>query len=121
MIDGYGGDKQRLNDESLVIQSLSELPQKMGMRILGKPQVYLAPENDMKDPGGWSGVAVIMESHISVHTFPERRFVSIDVYTCRNGLDVEFISNYFKTLFDLKDLETNFVKRGTRYPEANLD
>ena len=120
MIDGYGGDKQRLNDKSLVAQSLSELPQKMGMQILGQPQIYLAPGNDNKDPGGWSGVVVIMESHISVHTFPARGFVSIDVYTCQNGLDVNFISDYFTEKFGLKDLETNFVKRGTRYPQANI-
>src|SRR3989344_3010343 len=120
MIDGYGGDKNLLNDESLVMQTLSELPQKMGMRILGKPQVYFAAGNDNKDPGGWTGVVVIQESHISIHTFPNRGFVSIDVYTCQNGLDTEFVSNYFKNLFDLKDLETNFIKRGTRYPQANI-
>ena len=120
MIDGYGGDKERLNDESLVMQALTELPRKLGMNILGKPQVYFAPGNDIKDPGGWSGFTVIMESHISVHTFPDRGFVSIDVYTCKNGLDRETVENYFKELFKLKDLETNFIKRGIRYPQSNI-
>jgi S-adenosylmethionine decarboxylase len=120
MIDGYEGDASRLNDESLVMQSLVELPQKLGMRILGKPVVYLAPENDAKDPGGWSGFAVIMESHISVHTFPKRRFVSIDVYTCRNGLDIEKVKEFFIKIFGLEDIETNFVKRGMKYPVNDL-
>ena len=60
-----------------------------------------------------------MESHISVHTFPARGFVSVDVYSCKNGLNTELISEYFTEKFGLKDLETNFVKRGTKYPTAN--
>ena len=119
-IDGYGGDKGKLNDENLVKLCLQELPEKLGMKILGGPVVYLAEGNDVKDPGGWSGFVVIMESHISIHTFPDRGFVSIDVYTCKNGLDIDFVLNYFKEKFDLKDIETNFIKRGTRYPAGNV-
>ena len=119
-IDGYGGDKGKLNDENLVKLCLQELPEKLGMKILGGPVVYLAEGNDVKDPGGWSGFVVITESHISIHTFPDRGFVSIDVYTCKNGLDIDFVLNYFKEKFDLKDIETNFIKRGTRYPAGNV-
>jgi len=49
-----------------------------------------------KDPGGWSGFVIIAESHISIHTFPARRFVSIDVYTCKNGLKKDFIIFYYQ-------------------------
>lgn len=119
-IDGYGGDRDKLNDESLVLGCLQELPGKLGMGILLAPQVVHAPSNDKKDPGGWTGFTVIAESHISIHTFPARGFVSIDVYTCKNGMDTNFVSKYFKEKFGLKDVETNFIKRGTRYPEKNL-
>ena len=119
-IDGYGGDKDKLNDEILVLQCLQELPGKLGMGILLAPQVVHADGNDKKDPGGWTGFVVIAESHMSIHTFPARGFVSIDVYTCKNGMDTEFVSKYFKEKFDLKDIETNFIKRGTRYPDINL-
>ena len=120
MIDGYGGNKNKLNDKNLVLRCLTELPQKLGMRTLSVPEVFLAEDNGTKDPGGWSGYVVIVESHISVHTFPNRGFVSIDVYSCKNGLDTTLVSNYFKEVFELKDLETNFVKRGTRYPKENI-
>lgn len=119
-IDGYGGEKNKLNDEHLVLQCLQELPGKIGMKILGEPHVYFAPGNDNKDPGGWSGFVIIMESHISVHTFPDRGFVSIDVYSCKNGMNTDFISDYFSQTFGLKDLEKNFIKRGTRYPDKNI-
>lgn len=119
-IDGYGGDEKLLNDKELVLGSLNELPRLLGMNQLAPPEVYLAPDNNIKDPGGWSGFVVIAESHISVHTFPKRGFVSADVYTCRNGLDTEQVINFFRDKFALGDIEINFVKRGTRYPESNI-
>ena len=120
-IDGYGGNAEKLNDRSLVEQCLSDLPAKLDMHTLSTPVVYEAPDNQLKDPGGWSGFVVIAESHISIHTFPKRRFVSADVYTCVNGMDTQFILDYFKKTFELEDIETNFIKRGTRYPAENLE
>ncbi len=120
MIDGYKGNKEKLNDKELVLKCLNELPELTGMRKLTEPQVYFAADNDIKDPGGWSGFVVIAESHISVHTFPLRGFVSIDAYTCKNGMDTDLIVEYFKKTFELQETEVNFVKRGKEYPKHNI-
>jgi|SRR3989338_2430395 len=119
-IDGYGGSFEKLNSEELVLKCLNELPEKIGMNKFAEPSVYQALPNDKKDPGGWTGFVVIQESHISIHTFPARGFVSADVYTCKNGLDVEFVIKYFKEAFDLQDIEQNFIKRGTKYPKESI-
>lgn len=119
-IDGYGGDFEKLNNKKNVKKCLNELPELLDMHILARPKIYFAKGNGEKDPGGWTGVVVIEESHISIHTFPGRCFVSIDVYTCRNGMDTKFIENYFIEKFDLKELEVNFIKRGTKYPAHDL-
>ena len=119
-IDGYGGSFEKLNDKELVLKCLSELPEKIGIKKIIEPSVYRALPSGKKDPGGWSGFVVIQESHISIHTFPKRGFVSADVYTCKNGLDTEFVLNYFKETFNLQDIEQNFIKRGTRYPKDNV-
>jgi S-adenosylmethionine decarboxylase len=119
-LDGYNGDFDLLNSEEVVTKALKEMPNEMGMTILGGPVVYFAPGNDKKDPGGWSGFVVIEESHISIHTFPARGFISADVYTCQNGLDQEKVIQFFRNRFGIKDEEVNFIKRGTRYPEFNL-
>jgi S-adenosylmethionine/arginine decarboxylase-like enzyme len=55
-----------------------------------------------------------------VHTFVGRKFVSADVYTCKNGMDQTFITSYFKEAFNADDIEVQFVKRGTRYPKEDL-
>ena len=119
-IDGYGGDPHKLNDGDLVMCCLGELPKLLQMNCLSKPMVINAPENDIKDPGGWSGFVIIAESHISIHTFPKRKFVSADVYSCKNGMDRKLIEEYFKKSFDLIDLEVNFIKRGVKYPARNI-
>lgn len=119
-IDGYGGDFNRLNDKDRVLKCLHDLPEKLGVTKLADPQVYFAPDNESKDPGGWSGFVVIAESHISIHTFPNRGFLSADAYTCKNGLDTQLIIDYFTNTFGLQKVETNLIKRGTCYPAQNI-
>lgn len=120
-IDGYNGDIQLLDSKEIVLSVLCDLPEKLGMNILTEPSVVSAPEIGLKDPGGWSGFVIIAESHISIHTFPKRGFVSADIYSCKNGMDTQFVIDYFTDTFKLKDVETNFIKRGTRYPFENLN
>ena len=119
MIDAYRGSREKLLDQERVRRCLSELPGSIGMRILAEPAVHWAEPNGINDPGGWSGFVVIAESHISIHTFPTRRFASIDVYSCRNGLPTAEVGAYFRAAFGFEELETNFVVRGTRYPPAD--
>ncbi len=119
-LDGYGGSYEKLDDRELVLSCLLDLPEKLGMHPLAEPVVYAAADNQIKDPGGWSGFVVIAESHISIHTFPKRRFVSIDAYTCKNGMDTGIAIEYFREKFDLNETETNLVIRGKKYPQENL-
>lgn len=119
-IDGYQGGLEKLNDKQAVFKCLNELPELLGMKKLAEPAVCFAPDNLKNDPGGWSGFVIIAESHISIHTFPRRGFVSIDVYSCKPGLDRKFIADYFIKKFDLKDLETHFLIRGTKYPVKDI-
>jgi len=116
MIDAYRGSREKLLDRELVRRCLRELPGSIGMRMLAEPAVHWAEPNGLNDPGGWSGFVVIVESHISIHTFPARRFASIDVYSCRNGLPTAEVEAYLREAFGFEELETNFVMRGTRYP-----
>lgn len=119
-IDGYEGDPELLNNEALVSSVFPELCSALHMRALTEPLIISAPDNDLKDPGGWSGFVIIAESHISIHTFPKRRFLTADVYTCKNGMDTVLIENFFKDKFKLGDVELHFIKRGLNYPEHNL-
>ncbi len=116
MIDGYGGSFEKLNDRDRVLKCLNDLCEELNMKKLSNPEVHFAAGNGKKDCGGWSGYVVIYESHISIHTFPEKGFLSADVYSCKNGMKTDLILKFFKKAFDLKEIEQNFVKRGLKYP-----
>ena len=116
-LDGYGGNTEKLNSKELVLHCLKIYRICSYAYLVLELEVYFAKGNDKKDPGGWSGFVVIAESHISIHTFPARGFVSIDVYTCKNRLSQDHIINYFVKQFDLKETEVHFIERGTKYPD----
>jgi len=119
-IDGYGGSFEKLEDRGLILKVLKDLPKQLGMLTISPPVVLRYAGNAIKDPGGWSGYVMIAESHISIHTFSKRGFLTADVYTCKNGLDIKTVQNYFREQFDLQKLEINFIKRGLKYPKNNI-
>lgn len=118
-IDGYDGDPKLLNSKRVVKSSMSELSKILKMQPLARVKIVAAPDNHIKDPGGWSAFILIAESHISIHTFPRRHFLSADVYTCQTGVDADFVVGYFKKKFHLGEIEMHHIKRGTKYPEHN--
>lgn len=120
MLEAYDCDPTTLNDDNLVFNLLDKLPDKIGMNKLITPQVVHTPGNDKRDPGGWSGFVIIQESHISVHTFVKRRFVTADVYSCKD-FDPYIAIEYFKKVFKTDDIEYGIEQRGIKYPAENID
>lgn len=120
MLEAYECDPKTLNDENLVYKILDELPDVLGMKKLMEPHVLFAQPNGIRDPGGWSGFVMIQESHISLHTFIKRRFITADVYSCKN-FDGQTAIKYFKKAFHTEDVEYKMEERGTRYPSKDID
>ena len=57
------------------------------------------------EPQGFSIIYLLSESHMSIHTFPEKNYAAIDLYTCRQYNDNHVyneIYNYFVSKFDAK-------------------
>jgi S-adenosylmethionine decarboxylase len=119
-LDGYGGNSEKLNDPKLMEQILNELTEKMGMEKLTEPVVKYAEPRNIKDSGGYSGFVMIVESHISIHTFPKKKFVSIDAYTCKDEMNKDMVGKYFKDAYDLQEMEVRFFKRGLKFPKEDL-
>ncbi len=122
MLDFYGCDINALSSMNSCYYTLDTLPSILKMHKLIPPYVISANSNEDKggkDPGGYTGFVIIAESHISLHTFVKRGFVSIDVYSC-NEFDKESAKNFLKDIFKPTDIEENYTKRGTRYPSENI-
>jgi len=98
IIDGYGSDQKILQDEKFLYQLLESYPSQIGMTKISQPFVTKYAGAHRED-WGISGFVVIAESHISVHTFVERSYVNIDVFSCRDfdvGKVVEDLKNWFR-------------------------
>jgi S-adenosylmethionine decarboxylase len=84
------------------------------MKKISAPYVIDYDGGRKPEDWGFSGVIIIAESHISVHTFPQKYFVSIDVYSCKKFSQTRAIA-FFKRFFQPKTLEINSVERGKKF------
>lgn len=120
MVDAYMCDKDLLSSAKQVEWCIEEILLYTGMHKISEIITVTADDNFLLDPGGISSMVIIAESHVSIHTFPDRRFFSMDCYTCKNNMDTDGIYKILNKYFDIWDAEINFVKRGTRYPASNI-
>jgi S-adenosylmethionine decarboxylase len=120
MIDGYGADPRLLADQPYLLSLLHDLPRELGMHTICDPQLVEVGPMNPKDPGGISGFVMIAESHISFHTFPNRGFVTMDLYTCQVGMDAEWAAKRLKQAFGLTDADVFVQQRGLRYPSQDV-
>lgn len=74
IIDLWGAS--RLDNLEVVEQALRDAAIVSGATILNVDLHHFEPN------GGISGVVVLAESHISIHTWPERNFAALDVFMC---------------------------------------
>ena len=116
VIDGYGGDPEKMWDVELVRSFLTDFPAALGMTRLCEPQV-LAYNGPKPEDSGVSGFVVIAESHISIHTFPYRDYVNIDVFSCK-AFDNERILREVKELFSMTEVTTWLLDRGLDHLES---
>ena len=116
MLDGYGCDKKRLQDLNLIYRILDELPDRIGMTKIMPPYVFKYSGVKPED-WGLSGFVLIAESHISIHTFPEKNFVSVDIFSCK-VFDAEFAASHLKEAFEMAKVESRMLDRGTEFPKS---
>jgi S-adenosylmethionine decarboxylase len=115
IIDGYGGKRDRLTDLEGLYRFLDEYPAKMGMTKIMPPYVFKYKGSKPED-WGLSGVVLIAESHITVHTFPEKGFLSVDFFSCK-WFDTEAASKEVEVTFGLDKLEVQSFDRGREFPK----
>ncbi|ACS90853.1 S-adenosylmethionine decarboxylase proenzyme [Thermococcus sibiricus MM 739] len=71
-------------------------------------------------PTGVSGVVIVAESHISVHTWPEEGYAALDVYTCGEKADPEKAVDYILEKFRAQYAHVSEVKRGIKEEEGTF-
>jgi S-adenosylmethionine decarboxylase len=91
LIDLWGA--KNLDNATMIEDALREATAVCGATLL---HIHL---HEFTPNGGISGVAVLAESHISVHTWPERAFAAFDVFmcgACQPALAIPVLRRYFE-------------------------
>lgn len=63
-------------------------------------------------PQGVSGVVVISESHLAIHTWPEFGYAAVDIFTCGQTVNPWVSCNYLKQAFSARNMSAREIKRG---------
>lgn len=63
-------------------------------------------------PQGVSGVVIISESHLAIHTWPELGYAAVDVFTCGDKVDPWVAYNYIAAAFKADKVTAAEIKRG---------
>lgn len=90
LIDLWGAEN--LNSPNEIEKVLRDCAIKCGATILHSHMHHFSPQ-------GVSGVVVLAESHISIHTWPERQYVALDIFmcgSCNPYNSVDILKEYFK-------------------------
>tara|TARA_B100001939_G_scaffold310222_1_gene292002 strand:+ start:45112 stop:45603 length:492 start_codon:yes stop_codon:yes gene_type:complete len=67
-------------------------------------------------PQGVSGVVVIAESHLSIHTWPELGYAALDLFTCSKDMDIQKALDLLKQVFKPGDMVVEYIQRGLMDP-----
>jgi len=116
MIDGYGCDRVSLEDMSLIYNFLDDYPAAMNMTKIMPPYVFRY-HGSVPDDWGISGFVLIAESHISIHTFPEKRYLSLDMFSCK-PFDTQRAAVTIKDYFNIQKYEMKVLDRGQEFPNS---
>ena len=117
IIDGYGDNPKLMQDEQFLYQLLDSYPAQIGMTKISSPFVFRYVGSRPED-WGISGFVFIAESHISIHTFAEHRYVNIDVFSCKD-FNAEQVIKDLKDKFQLTRFSSRLIKRDWKTTELN--
>ena len=103
IVDVWGADQ--LDDLELMECAMREAVEAAKATLLHIHLHHFTPN------GGISGVAVLAESHISVHTWPERQFAAFDIFMC-GGAKPELAVKVLQTHFQPGQFQVKELLRG---------
>jgi len=106
IVELYGCDRTLLDDPSRLEQILTESIRRSGGTII-------RPCFHQFSPHGVTGVVVIAESHVSIHTWPEFGYCALDVFTCGTQVQTDRIFEYVRSELQAQETSVMEVKRGT--------
>ncbi len=113
ILEMWDCDREVLNDAEKITALMSSAADIAGATVI--KQFY-----HEFIPSGITGVAILAESHIAIHTWPVEGYVAIDIFTCGTRCDPQLAVDSLIKSFSPKDSTTLEIKRGSPMIKGTL-
>ena len=110
LLELYRCDYEKLNDESFLRCTLNRAAKLANATVLNLI-------SNKFEPQGVTAIALLAESHISIHTWPESTYSAIDIFTCGQNMLPELASKY---LIEALKAEEHFLRVIQRNPPKGV-
>ncbi|AZK46478.1 adenosylmethionine decarboxylase [Paenibacillus lentus] len=104
-VDTWGVDFEVLNNAELLQAHLVEAAESCGATVL-------SVQSKQFEPQGATVLVLLSESHLSIHTYPERGFAAIDCYTCGETVDPQLAIDYLVSVLKPEKVYAKKIIRG---------
>lgn len=101
-----GGNPNLLNDERYLRAALKEAAERAGGTVLDVTSHKFTPQ-------GVTALALLSESHISIHTWPEHGYAAVDVFTCGIHTNPQLACDFLKKALECTGESVKVLERGT--------
>ena len=105
LIDCHGCRGTVLTDVDAVRALLRSAAAAFGLTVIAETFHQYSPQ-------GVSGVLILAESHLAVHTWPEREFAAVDLFTCAACPEATRLADHLKSALGAERVECRRIERG---------
>ena len=110
LLELYKCDSEKLNDESFLRCILNRAAKLANATVLNLI-------SNKFEPQGVTAIALLAESHISIHTWPESNYSAVDIFTCGQNMLPELASEF---LIEALNAEEHFLRVIERNPPSTV-
>lgn len=106
LVEYIGCSSDILNDVSVIEKGMVDAAQEAGATVINSTFHHFSPF-------GVSGVVVIQESHLAIHTWPEYQYAAVDLFTCGDSVDPWVSFDKLKKVFKAQNHSALEMQRGS--------
>ena len=105
ILDLSGCSPEIIGNNALVQEILCSTAQIAKITIVGDLELHF-------EPNGYTAILLLEESHLSIHTWPEYNYVSVDLYSCNLNTDFEAVKNFLVEQMKAEKVTYTLIDRG---------
>lgn len=118
LLEGYNCNNiGALMSQDKIKELLTDLPKLCEMTLIMGPVVHQFTDPETGSEQGVTGISVIAESHIAIHTWPEKACYVLDIYSCK-PFDVYKAVGIINHLFQPSKTSIEVIERGADFPRT---